>query len=219
MRLFSFFLCVVLLAVSGSAIASTAWINDHVVVPLRSGAGTQYRIINSGLTSNTRLTLLDYSSDWSKVRYQGETGYVQSQYLSKTPTAAIRLNALQQKYTKLKERQAKLKAELEKTSNQRDALQQKQSSLKDQLSSSKQSLSNLKKVAANPIQISKTNKQLSKKLSMLQTKLDQLRVKNGLLEHDKTYTGWAFGLGTIILGMILGAWIKSRGKRNRGGWA
>lgn len=211
-------LTLLLSCLSVAANASPAWINDHILVPMRSGAGGQFRITHSAIASGTRVNLLGVEGDWTKVQYKGETGYIASQYITRSPTASIQLATLQKKYAALEDSYKDAKTTLAATSAERDKLDTRAATLKKQLSSSNDSLKHIKTVAADPLRISQTNRELNEKLSLLQTKLDQLKVKNSLLEHNSTYKGWAFGLGTVILGMLFGAWLKSRSKRTRSSW-
>ena len=48
---------------------------------VRSGAGTNYSIIGS-LSKGTKVEVISTTSGWSKIKYNGSTGYVSSQYLS-----------------------------------------------------------------------------------------------------------------------------------------
>lgn len=215
----SFVTAALLTCVCTSALAAPAWIDDQVLVPMRSGAGTSYRIIDSALKSGTRVETVATADGWTQITYNGQNGYVPSQYLSNQPTAALRLASLQKKYDDLKADYAQTKAQLDEVSKARAALEDQAGSLQKQLSANSNDLQRIKEVAADPLRINAANKQLNEQLSLLQTQLDQVKVKNNLLEHDKTYQGWAFGLITVILGMILGAWIKARGQRSRSGWA
>ena len=48
---------------------------------VRSGAGTNYSIIGS-LSKGTKVEVISTTNGWSKIKYNGSTGYVSSQYLS-----------------------------------------------------------------------------------------------------------------------------------------
>ena len=52
---------------------------------VRSGAGTSYQVIGS-LSKGTKVEVISESNGWSKINYNGKTGYVSSQYLSSTAT-------------------------------------------------------------------------------------------------------------------------------------
>ena len=62
-----------LIILSLSALAATAqdvrYVSDKQFVPLRSGAGGDYRIVHRGIPSGTRLTVSQLSSDgdWAEI--------------------------------------------------------------------------------------------------------------------------------------------------------
>lgn len=208
-----------LLCLSLSAQAATGWIDDRLLVPMRSGPGTQFRIVDSAISSGSRLQILEAGDSWTKVKYNGTVGYIGSQYVTRQPTAAARLSRLQKRYDNLKEDYQSAQQKLQESQQKAASLGSALDSTKNKLASTSESLSQVKQVAANPLKVSQTNRRLNKQLSLLQTELDQVKAQNSLLKHNQTYKGWAFGLGTVILGMIFGAWIKSRGKRSNSGWA
>ena len=53
---------------------------------VRSGAGTSYSILGS-LSKGTKVEVISTTNGWSKINYNGSTGYVSSQYLSSSSTS------------------------------------------------------------------------------------------------------------------------------------
>ena len=73
------------------------YVSDKQFVPLRSGAGGNYRILHRGLPSGTRLTVLRESEDgaWVEVTTDtGATGWLGAQYIMEEEPARDRLAAL-----------------------------------------------------------------------------------------------------------------------------
>ena len=54
------------------------------VLNLRKGMGTNYASLTKIPKGGSVIVLMQYSNGWSKVVYSGKTGYVSSQYISKT---------------------------------------------------------------------------------------------------------------------------------------
>ena len=52
---------------------------------VRSGAGTSYSVLGS-LSKGTKVEVISTTNGWSKISYNGSTGYVSSQYLSSSST-------------------------------------------------------------------------------------------------------------------------------------
>ena len=58
------------------------YITDEILVPVRSGAGGEYRIVNKGLSSGTPITQFSLSEDgiWAEVETRGGTrGWLRAQ--------------------------------------------------------------------------------------------------------------------------------------------
>jgi SH3 domain protein len=75
----------------------TQYVSDKVLVPVRSGAGADYRIVNRGLPSGTALLVFAESDDgeWAEIETRGGTrGWIPSQYLQQEPPAALLINDL-----------------------------------------------------------------------------------------------------------------------------
>ena len=80
-----------------SGAQETQYISDMVLVPVRSGPGTDYRIVNRGLPSGTALLVYDLSDDgeWTEIETRGGTrGWIPTQYLQKEPPAGLLINDL-----------------------------------------------------------------------------------------------------------------------------
>ena len=85
-----------LLATAGVA-QETQYISDMVLVPVRSGAGSEYRTVNRGLPSGTALLVYAQSEDgeWTEIETRGGArGWIPTRYLQKEPTANLLINDL-----------------------------------------------------------------------------------------------------------------------------
>ena len=85
---------------SSLALADIRYITDVAYVPMRSGAGNDYRIIHYGLKSGLKLNVLEYpDGDWAKVQTpSGREGWIQKQYLVKKPIASDLLEKAQKDF-------------------------------------------------------------------------------------------------------------------------
>ena len=66
--------------------AQTATVTTDVL-NVRSGAGTNYSVIGS-LKNGTIVPVISESNGWSKINYNGKTGYVSSNYLGNKNTSS-----------------------------------------------------------------------------------------------------------------------------------
>ncbi|MGH0036639.1 MAG: TIGR04211 family SH3 domain-containing protein [Myxococcota bacterium] len=95
----------VTLAAAAPAAAETGWVRDEVRLNLRTGPGTQYRIVGV-LKTGDDVTILDRGDSWTQVRLDdGKSGWIPLGFLQPTPPAAVRIDRVQ---AQLAELQAKL---------------------------------------------------------------------------------------------------------------
>jgi len=89
--------------------AQEAWVMDkEVTLTLRTGAGTQYRIIGS-LTTGDVATILTRGDGWTKVRTsEGKEGWVSAGFLQASPPAQIQLERLAREADELRRQVAEL---------------------------------------------------------------------------------------------------------------
>ncbi|MBZ4664876.1 SH3 domain-containing protein [Mahella sp.] len=60
--------------------AQTGTVKVNTTLNVRSGAGTQYKVVGS-LKNGTKVEVLGKSGSWYKIKYNGITGYVSGQYM------------------------------------------------------------------------------------------------------------------------------------------
>jgi len=89
--------------------AQQAWVMDRDVnLTLRTGAGTQYRIIGS-LTTGDVATIVSRGEGWTKVRTtEGKEGWVSAGFLQSSPPAKIKLERLESDTEELRRQVAEL---------------------------------------------------------------------------------------------------------------
>jgi hypothetical protein len=110
------------LLIASSALANTGWVRGEVRLNLRSGAGTQYKIIGVVKTGD-QLTVLTTGENWTRVRTkEGDTGWIPGGYLETEPPPTLRLEMAEAEA-------ATLRAELEQIRAETSALRESNASL------------------------------------------------------------------------------------------
>jgi SH3 domain protein len=90
---------------AGAARAERAWVRGEVRLNLRTGPGTQYRILG-GVATGDPVSILDRNEDWTQVRTtDGKEGWIPGGYLLPEPPPAVRVEGLE---TQVGELQSKL---------------------------------------------------------------------------------------------------------------
>jgi SH3 domain protein len=203
-----------------SAQAQTAYISDELTVPLRRGPSNQHKIIHAALPSGTQLQILgeDQAAGFTHVRTgNGTEGWVPTQYLTSQPVARDRLAAANRRVEAL---EAQLKTLRENYQEVRGANKQSEgraTDLSKQTEKLQAELAEVRRVSATSLTHYEENKRLKAENQTLQAQVTELSDRVKSLERNVTLKWMLAGGGLVLLGLALGAWIKSRPKRSS--WA
>jgi SH3 domain protein len=125
-------LVLISLAAPHVAQAERAWLKGEVRLNVRTGAGTNYRIIGMVKTGDA-VTVLSRDQDWTQIRTEdGKAGWIPAGYLAAEPPPTVRLAQLESEVSSLRERLESTSSEAEdlreksETFSQRDREQQAQ---------------------------------------------------------------------------------------------
>lgn len=210
-----------ILLISISSWGETRYISDVVLVPVRSGAGTQYRIIHSGIRSGTKMTLLESpEGDWAKIRTEGGMeGWVPKLYLSSTPTAQVQLDATKSKLNTAVTKAESLEEQLQTLQTEYQSLRKKAEQQAQERDTYAEELRQLKALSADAVNLNQRYQELLTRHELIQTEFDTIKAENDRLKADQTINQWLFGAGLMILGMILMLILPSlRPKKRHSEW-
>jgi SH3-like domain-containing protein len=113
-----------------------AWVRGDIRLNVRSGPGTQYRILE-GVGTGDGLTVISRSENWTQVRLaNGKKGWIPVGYLETEPPPTIKLQQLQDEVTSLR-------AKLEKSTSEGSALLESNRTLSDSDSTQRQEIEHL----------------------------------------------------------------------------
>lgn len=188
-----------------TAQAKTVWVDDQLYLPVRSGAGSQYRIIENAVPSGTPLEVIETSdSGYTHVRTaKGNNGWVSSQYLSDTPIAADRLKTVTRQLDQAKSELSSLKDKLNAVSEERDNLSDAESSLSTRSDELQQELRRIKSIASDSINLERRNRELLEESQKLRNDLEVLTAENERLEASKESDFMLVGAGLVFGGVLL----------------
>lgn len=204
------------------ALAQTApgWINDSFYVPVRAEAGSGYRIVHRGLKSGTQVEIISWprGAEWAQIRAGSTTGWVETQYLSRQPTAQLQLDKAIADKEAAQKKYADIENEFKAVNEERDQYKQQAQKLETLLKEKSSEFSRLEEIAQDPIRLEEANQELNEELSLMRTALQKAEAENSLLKNDQTFHGWLLGLATIVGGMVIGWFFKSRSDRKTSSW-
>ncbi len=139
----------------------------------------------------------------------GTEGWIPTQYLSAQPVARDRLAAADRRVDSL---EAQLKTLRE--SERRRARSEGRARSAKQTDKLQTELAEVRRISATSIANYEENKQLKASNETLQKQVTQLTERVRQLERNVMLRWMLAGGGLVLLGLLLGAWIKSRPKRS-----
>jgi len=192
--------------ISASSVAQTLYIADNLFVPMRSGQGNEYRIVNSVMRSGTKLTQLDESSDGKWVQVQttkGTTGWILKQHLSSKMPAKVRLQqttkqleSAKKQIDNLTQNNANLTRENARLTSQLNQVSSTQTTLNAELD-------NIKAISGNAINLDAQHRKLIQEHELLRAERDTLAAENTQLSSSNEISFMLYGALLVVLGMIL----------------
>lgn len=200
--------------------AATVYVSDQLTVPLRRGPSNTYKILHAGLPSGTALEVLsvDAAAGFTQVRTpNGTEGWVPTQFLASEPVARDRLAAANRRVETLEQQLKTLRDTYQETRGARTQSEGRASDLTKQTEKLQAELADVRRISATSIANYEENKQLKASNQALQTQVTDLTARVRDLDRNIVLRWLLAGGGLVLLGLMIGAWIKSRPKRSS--WA
>jgi len=217
-------LAVNLVSLPAANAQDTQYISDMVLVPVRSGAGSEFRIVNRGLPSGTALLVYGQSDDgkWIEVETRGGTrGWIPTQYLQKEPPAGLLINDMKLELEQVRGERDRVVNQLNQSSSEVDEADETIVSLTTQLQSTEAELTEVKRVSAAALDLDLMNQQLVAELESERSDADLLRLENVRLRERIANNQIMDGALAVLLGVILAVvlprlWPR---KKRQDGWS
>jgi len=195
------------------SLAETVYIRDTLYVPLRAGQSSEHRILHKGIPSGTELELLEVNEEtgFSQVRTAtGMQGWIQNQYLIKTPIAKVRLAVAEEELASLNQQHEQTLATVRTLENEAAITISDTTNLTAENSQLKTELAEIKAIAADEIFIHASNAELISEQDTLNLQIDQIAEELDNLKNSSAQDWFLRGAGTIIVGLLFGLLISRR---------
>jgi len=195
------------------SLAETVYIRDTLYVPLRAGQSSEHRILHKGIPSGTELELLEVNEEtgFSQVRTStGMQGWIQNQYLIKTPIAKVRLAVAEEELASLNQQHKQTLATVETLENEAAITTSDTTNLTAENSQLKTELAEIKAIAADEIFIHTSNAELISEQDTLNLQINQIAEELDNLKNSSAQDWFLRGAGTIIVGLLFGLLISRR---------
>ena len=202
----------------------TRYVSDRVLVPVRSGAGSDFRIVDSGLPSGTALMVFGESEDgkWAEVETRaGTRGWMPSQFLQAEPPASLLMNELKLEVEQLRSERDRVVSQLNQRSSAADEADDTILTLRSELEATTNELTEVKRVSAAALDLDALNQQLVAEVESERSDADLLRLENVRLRERIANNQILDGALAVLLGVIL-AVVTPRlwpSKKRQDGWS
>ena len=199
------------------------YISDTQYVPVRSGAGSDYRIIHRGIPSGTRLTVVQASDngEWSEITTEdGTSGWVLTQHLMAELPARTQVEAAIARAAQLFAANAELAEELTALKAVRVQLEGDVDNAGTSLQTLAEELAQLKKISGRSLQLDADNRRLVEEAENLRVQADMLGAENQRLQENLRSSAFLDGALAVLLGVVIALvaprlWPK---RRRNDGW-
>jgi SH3 domain protein len=190
------------LALLGAALGAGAqerYIDDTLLVPLRTGSSTEHRIVHQGIASGTAVTVVEDNREvgWSLVRTQeGIEGWLPTRYLKREPGARYQLASALRALGQPDDGSTTLASAIEQVQTQLAAVITERDRLQAELAEGRQVWSNADELDAQ-------NQRLTEEVQSLKNRMEVLEAENRRLNDDtwqKWFINgvWATGIGGVL---------------------
>lgn len=198
--------------------APSRYVSDDLVISLRTGQGTQYRIIEQ-LHSGSRLEILEEGGEYVRVRSpKGREGWVRAQYLSNEPVARQKLAAAQKKLNSIGEENRSLQGKLQEVGAENGELKTNLDRVTKEKAQVEAELEKLREVAARPAELNEQNQRMKGRIAELEAEAKRLEKANTALKDGSQREWFITGAGVLGGGILLGLVLPLLRRRKSSGF-
>lgn len=216
-KLFAIF---VLLSLSTPLLAETRYVSDELTVYVRSGPGTQFKILR-GLKSGRALEIAgSEQGGWLPVRLENDsTGYVLAHQVKRSPVAKAQLASALAERDKLRKRVDDLKEQLSSSTSEGRKKSDAHGKLLAEYDALQARFQKLERTSKRAVEIESENTRLANQVSALESERNRLRLEVDQLRGSSNRDWFIAGAGVILLGVVLGLIIPKINWRRRDSWS
>jgi SH3 domain protein len=210
-----------LLLVGAIAQAQTLYVSDNLVVELRRGPSTEYRILRN-LQAGEAVEVLEQDSDngYSRVRVsdQGTEGWLLTRFLTPEPIARDKLASAERnlaaaraQVAELEQRAADLSVELGRTTAELEQARGVHGEVSAELAQ-------IRSASANVLEITEQNEIMRQRLAERDREVERLTLENGVLASRNNQNWFIVGAGVLLGGIVIGLIAPSLRRKRRSDW-
>lgn len=195
----------------------THYISDQIEVPMRRGAGSEFRIERM-IPTGTPIKILETSDGWSRVELRLNnriwTGWIHQIAIQNEPPARL---VVEEQTERLKKVESRLKTLQAEHTNLQTAFDQRSAEL-EQIKQEKfevdKQLEYIQQVSGNSLELEEQNQAMRQKVAELETQNVILREQIAQSEDTIKRQWFLTGAGVLLLGLLIGRFFKIPSRRS-----
>ncbi len=208
-------------ALPGPVAAEERYVSDELHITFRRAPGSQYEIYRV-LSTGTRVETLpppedaDYSEEaleqWTRVRVDGRTGWVQTRFLMDQRPARLRVGELEEEFADARSRGEELESQLDDAESDKTSLQEELADAEERIATLEDELDK----AEEGYELVEANEELEERVSTLLERREALKERNRQLVNNERRDWFLAGAGVLVGGLLLGLILPRLRPRRRG---
>ena len=211
---FSIFLGVWMMLFCSTVQAETMYVNDSVKITLRTGQGTNYKVL-AMINLGQELEVLQPDDEWTQVKLpSGMEGWVLTRFLTYDKPCRLEFGILKKKYETLSTQSAFLLKENRIYKEESKRLRTELSGSKEMLAAISKSYDTLKKESADFLELKSKYEVASSQLTDQTKKAEKLEEELSKLVSHRSIMWFLSGAGVLVLGMLIGYYAKRRRRKS-----
>ena len=194
--------------------AETQYISGVLQITLRSGPGTDHRVLAMLKTGN-RVEIITTEGDWTQVRLEnGKEGWILSRFLTDKEPHSVMLEQIQQKNEELSSQFKSLQEIHEKQKSSNKWLESELAETKKKLKQAVAQYEALKKESSEFLKVKTEYKKSSSELAQQIEKGQAMEMELSQLRLQKNIKWFLSGAGVLVVGFLLGLSAKRQRRRS-----
>jgi len=194
--------------------AETQYISGVLQITLRSGPGTDHRVLAMLKTGN-RVEIITTEGDWTQVRLEnGKEGWILSRFLTDKEPHSVMLEQIQQKNEELSSQFKSLQEIHEKQKSSNKWLESELAETKKKLKQAVAQYEALKKESSEFLKMKTEYKKSSSELAQQIEKGQAMEMELSQLRLQKNIKWFLSGAGVLVVGFLLGLSAKRQRRRS-----
>ena len=210
-----FYLSIFFLMLSAASSAQTMYVSDNVDIDVRTGQGTQYRIIALIRPWDELEVLENGEEGWTHVKLaNGKDGWMLTRFLTSEKPPRPQLYSLQKKYQQLSEEYKRLQSENSELKNENRGLNENLQQTEQSLDKTINSFDKLKDDSSEFLEVRNKLEATNKELMDLTNKYNQLEETASKIRNNQIIKGLLIGVGVLLVGFLMGLFSKRKQRRS-----